>query len=189
VRRAGTWVLGAALAAALVTGCSAEEAVPPPSPAPSAPAPSPAVPSSSAPAPTASSPATAVPPRASWTCPEPVDTVLPTWARGGFRPPTDPVLHLVGQQGAIVAVPFGWPLRDHQPRGRSNKILWVARSGAGPLTIVAVERETGQRVTRELPDGPGPSIVDLPRAGCWRFDLRWADQHDELMVRYRAAGR
>ena len=110
--------------------------------------------------------------------------MLPAWARAGFDPPTDPVSHWVGDEQAIVAVPFGWPLRDRQPQGRDNKILWIARSGQGPLSIVAVEQRTGESVTQELPQGPGPSVVTMPRPGCWRFTLRWADQHDELLVRY-----
>ncbi len=81
-------------------------------------------------------------------------------------------------------MPFGWPLRDDQPAGRNNKILWIARSGGGPLTIVATEQATGQTVTRQLPNGPGPSVVDLPTAGCWRFALSWSGQHDEMLIRY-----
>lgn len=81
-------------------------------------------------------------------------------------------------------MPVGRPLRDQQPPGHSNTILWIGESGAGPLSIVATEQTTGESVTRELPDGPGPSIVDMPRAGCWRFRLRWSDQHDEVLVRY-----
>lgn len=122
--------------------------------------------------------------RASWTCPDPINVALPTWAREGFTHPTGPVPHLVGTDQAIVAVPFGWPLRDHQPRGHDNKILWIAKSGAGPLHIVATEQATGATVTRELPNGPGPSIVDLPTAGCWRFTLSWSDQQDEVLIRY-----
>lgn len=132
MRRVVVWALGIALIAALGSGCS----------------------SSASPVP--------VPPssddRASWTCPDPINVALPTWARGGFAHPPDPVPHLVGTDQVIVAVPFGWPLRDHQPRGHDNKILWIAKSGAGPLHIVATDQATGATVTRELPDGPGPSI-------------------------------
>ncbi len=81
-------------------------------------------------------------------------------------------------------MPFGWPLRDHQPPGRNTKILWIPQAGGGPLDIVATERSSGQVVRRQLPDGPGPSIVDMPTAGCWRFALSWSGQHDEMLIRY-----
>ena len=124
--------------------------------------------------------------RASWVCPDPVDVVLPTWARAGWSPPTQSVSHLMGTDQAIVAVPFGWPLRDpaNQPRDHVNKILWIAKTQAGPLYIVATEQATGETVTKELPDGPGPSIVNMPRAGCWRFALQWGDHCDEIFIRY-----
>ncbi len=35
-----------------------------------------------------------------------------------------------------------------------------------------------------LPDGAGPSLVDMPQPGCWRFVLTWADNRDEVFVRY-----
>jgi hypothetical protein len=36
--------------------------------------------------------------------------------------------------------------------------------------------------------GPGPSIIDLPRAGCWRFTLHWARSVDELDLAYVPRG-
>ncbi len=122
--------------------------------------------------------------RASTTCPEPINVSLPTWAGKGFAHPTDPIRHLVGAGGTIVAVPFGWPLRDHQPTGHDNKILWLAQSGTGPLRIVATDQSTGESVTKVLPDAPGPSIVNMPKAACWRFTLSWSNQHDEMLIRY-----
>lgn len=133
-----------------------------------------------APAPTSTTTAD----RASWTCPAPVSAALPPWARAGFNNPEGPVPHLAGTRRRIVAVPFGWPLRVHQPAGRDNKILWIAKAPTGPLHIVATEQSSGETATRELRDGPGPSIVDMPKAGCWRLVLSWADQHDELFIRY-----
>ena len=130
----------------------------------------------------------AVPPprgeRTSMTCPDPINVSLPTWAGMGFAHPKDPIPHLVGTRGTIIAVPFGWPLRDHQPTGHNNKILWIARSGTGPLRIVATDQSTGESVTKVLPAAPGPSVVNMPKAGCWRFTLNWSDQHDELLIRY-----
>ena len=124
---------------------------------------------------------------ASWSCPTLVTTLLPTWAAASFTTPETPPGHLVGLQENIAAVPFGWPLQDRPSGLQQNKILWIARTGSGPLHIVASEQATGRTVTRELADDPGPSIVDMPTAGCWQFALSWADQHDEDFIRYYGA--
>ena len=36
-----------------------------------------------------------------------------------------------------------------------------------------------------LHGGPGPSIVDLPTAGCWRITASWSGQRDRLELDYR----
>jgi hypothetical protein len=108
---------------------------------------------------------------------------LPTWARAGFSPGGMRMPHVLGEHGRIVAIPFAG-LRVHQPAGTNNKVLWVAKTGFGPLTIRATLEGTSQTATRLLPDGPGPSYVDLPAAGCWRMDLSWAGQHDSVALRY-----
>ena len=84
--------------------------------------------------------------------------------------------HVLGRSEEIVAVVFGDPLRWPPSKGRNNKILWVARqSTAAPsdLTIDAQRmqgtREVEAPVRRVVEGGPGPSIVDLPGAGCWRL--------------------
>lgn len=71
------------------------------------------------------------------------------------------------------------------PRGRQNKILWVARvSGVGPLRIAAHLMSSDVAVVRHVRGGPGPSIIDLPAAGCWRFDLTWSGYSDQVYVAY-----
>ncbi|GLW09870.1 hypothetical protein Misp01_49990 [Microtetraspora sp. NBRC 13810] len=116
---------------------------------------------------------------------------LPTWARSGFTPADVPTDHVVGARGDIVGVVFGNPL--HAPataQGRSNKILWVARP-EGPrntdLTIEARLQGTGDAVTRTVRGGPGPSVVDVPRPGCWTFRLSWDGHVDEVAVPYQAS--
>ncbi|WP_460627037.1 hypothetical protein [Intrasporangium mesophilum] len=52
------------------------------------------------------------------------------------------------------------------------------------MKIDATEQSTGRRTSLTLPEGPGPSQVTMPIAGCWRFSLTWADKHDELFMRY-----
>lgn len=107
---------------------------------------------------------------------------LPEWASSAF---SEPPRQLVGAEGRIIAVPFGWPLHaPEQVADRSNKILWLAEVGGGPLVIDAEEVASGRTTSVTLPGGPGPSIVDMPAPGCWRFSLTWADQHDEVLVRY-----
>jgi len=34
--------------------------------------------------------------------------------------------------------------------------------------------------------GPGPSIINLPVAGCWRFRLRWSGRTDTIDLRFVA---
>lgn len=131
--------------------------------------------------------ATSVPSAADtpYACPEPASSPLPEWARTGFSPPDQPVAHLVSEQGLVVAVPFGWPLRERQPEGRANKVLWVAqRYAGGPMLIEARRQSDTAIVRRELPQGPGPSTIDLPGHGCWRLDLTWSGVHDRIYLRY-----
>jgi hypothetical protein len=114
---------------------------------------------------------------------------LPTWARAGFTPPDQPTIYVQGARGDIVGVLFGWPLRAPPVEDRQNKILWVARKSAGgaPLRIAARLAGSGVVVEREVQGGPGPSIVNLPAAGCWRFDLTWSGHADQVNVPYQPA--
>jgi hypothetical protein len=77
-------------------------------------------------------------------------------------------------------------LRVHQPPGVHNKVLWVARGGYGPLHIRAQLQGTSRTVTRLLPNGPGPSYVNMPAAGCWQMSLTWSGHHDTIALRYRS---
>lgn len=118
-------------------------------------------------------------------CQEPSVGPLPVWARAGFSPPDQPVAHLLSVDRHVVAVPFGWPLREKQPPGRANKVLWVAdEAGTGPMTIEARRDTDPELVRRELPNGPGPSILDLPHQGCWQLDLSWPGGRDRIYLRY-----
>jgi len=113
---------------------------------------------------------------------------LPTWARAGFTPPGQATTYVRGVGGDIVGVLLGWPLTAPPSRGRQNKILWVARvsEGGEPLRIAARLVSSELAVVRQVQGGPGPSIVDLPTAGCWRFDLTWSGHADQLYVPYQA---
>ncbi len=118
--------------------------------------------------------------------------VLPPWARAGFSDPRPRITHTIGRSGEIAAVLFGYPLLSPPSRVRSNKILWVPRvplRGLSTLRIsaqrMAGARPVGHRVLRSVAGGPGPSIIDLPAAGCWRLTLRWSGRSDQLDLRYR----
>jgi hypothetical protein len=119
--------------------------------------------------------------------------VLPVWARAGFsdaRPRTD---FAVGRRNRIGAILFGsGNYLDSPPAaGHNNKILWVSRvrpRGGGALKIHAQlmrgTRRVGPSVTRTVAGGPGPSIINLPAAGCWRLTLHWSGWTDQLDLSY-----
>ena len=44
----------------------------------------------------------------------------------------------------------------------------------------------GKPVSRTVAGGPGPSIIDLPAAGCWRMALTWSGHSDSIDLRYAA---
>jgi hypothetical protein len=116
---------------------------------------------------------------------------LPDWARAGFSGDAR-VPHVFGAQGDIVAVLFGYPLALARRDGSNNKILWVAGPATtssdtmspATLTITATLDGTDARVTREVTGGPGPSIIDMPRAGCWHLELRWSGRIDTMDLVY-----
>ncbi len=115
-----------------------------------------------------------------------VPATLPTWARAGFTPPTQPMPYVLGDSGEIVAILWAEhdPLKVPPAADRNNKILWVSRVGGGDLHIRATLESSDETVTRSVAGGPGPSIIDLPSPGCWSFDLTWGTQHDHIQLEY-----
>jgi hypothetical protein len=97
-------------------------------------------------------------------------------------------MHATSDHRRIVAILFGRVLSAPPAEDVNNKILWVARTrGADPLRIEAVLDRTGRTVHREVTGGPGPSIVDLPEAGCWHLTLDWGpapDRRDTMDLVY-----
>lgn len=113
---------------------------------------------------------------------------LPIWAQAGFSPPTAPQRYVLGVNHNIVGVLFGYPLRSPAESDRMNKILWVSRLAAeGPLEIQATLAGSGRVASRQVADGPGPSIIDMPTPGCWIFDLSWSGHTDQVAVPYNAS--
>ena len=87
---------------------------------------------------------------------------------------------------------FGYPLTASRRQGPANKILWVVgmpRNGSaleitGHLINV---RTPAVHVTQPADSSPGeiyPSIVDVPNAGCWHFDLMWDGHKTSIDLKY-----
>jgi hypothetical protein len=118
---------------------------------------------------------------------QPPVSSLPVWARAGFTPPDVAMPHVLGAMGHIVAIL--WETRDalHVPPlpDTANKILWVSRvSWSGPMTIRATLAGSTRTATVSLPNGPGPSYVNMPAPGCWTLHLSWGGHTDQLSLRY-----
>lgn len=117
---------------------------------------------------------------------QPPVSPLPAWARSGFNPPDMPMPHVMGAAGNIVAILWATPNALHAPPlpNTANKILWVSRVSSGPMTIQATLADSPRTATMDLPNGPGPSYVDMPAPGCWTLHLAWAGHTDQLSLRY-----
>lgn len=123
------------------------------------------------------------PPAGSSACTGNISTAtLPTWARAGFSPAGLHTPHVFGANGEIVGILFV-ELRAHQPQGTNNKILWVAKNGYGTLHITAHLEGSDTTATRTV--NLGPSIIDLPAAGCWQMTLTWPGHSDTIAFRYQ----
>ena len=120
-----------------------------------------------------------------------VHGVLPSWARAGFSDPRPRMPYELGRAGKIAAILWADPLRSPPPQDHNNKILWVSRTiPSAPTALwIHAQRMTGSHavglpVTRVVKGGPGPSIIDLPAAGCWRLSLAWSGRTDTLDLQY-----
>jgi hypothetical protein len=133
--------------------------------------------------------------------------VLPEWARAGFTDAAPAIPHVIGAAGGIAAILFGDPLTSPPSADHTNKILWVSGPAPAAPAPSPSPRQTGTRwdleisaqrmdgatpvgepVLRTVEGGPGPSIVDLPEAGCWRLTLDWDYRTDTLDLEYIGPG-
>jgi hypothetical protein len=136
------------------------------------------------PAPVAGAPTTAAPAKG---CPQPKPGRLPEWARAGFSSPDPGIPMTYSDKGLMLALLFGAPLTAPPAADHNNKILWVAKVGAeGDFSIDGRLEGSDLRVHRDVGPAPGPSIVDLPAAGCWRLTLRWGSYTDAISLPYVA---
>jgi hypothetical protein len=106
------------------------------------------------------------------------DAQPPIWAQGGWTNPKGQpwwVPWALGTDGTTVAYVFATQLvAGPSPRvnGTNNKVLWVAKDHT--LGVLVEGRPLGQPQPVVTVVG-GPSIVDVPTAGCWTFKLSWTD--------------
>jgi hypothetical protein len=99
----------------------------------------------------------------------------------------------LGSAGKIAALLWANPLLAPPSKNYNNKILWVSHQSALPGSDLQISAQRmigskplGAPVARRVMGGPGPSIIDLPAAGCWRFRLRWSGRADTIDLRYVA---
>jgi hypothetical protein len=106
------------------------------------------------------------------------DSQPPIWAQGGWTNPKGlawGVPWALGTDGTTVAYVFATQLvAGPSPRanGTNNKVLWEAKdypSGGG----VMVEGHPLGASQPVVTIAGGPSITDVPAAGCWTFQLSW----------------
>lgn len=106
------------------------------------------------------------------------DAQPPTWAQGGWTNPKGQpwgIPWALGTDGTTVAYVFATELvAGPSPRvnGTNNKVLWEAKdspSGGG----VMVEGHPLGASQPVVTIAGGPSITDVPTAGCWAFRLSW----------------
>ena len=119
--------------------------------------------------------------------------VLPEWARPGFSPPYTATF-ATSRSGNLLAVLFGSLSAPPAPAGPTNKVLWIPRitplpKDQGQVVITAHLDGTDRTARVVLPDGFGPSTVDLPAPGCWHVQLtsHHGTDIDELDLTYATA--
>lgn len=119
--------------------------------------------------------------------------VLPVWTRAGFSSPRPRMAYSLGRAGKIAALLWANPLLSPPAKTHNNKILWVSREPQVPGSdlLISAQRMNGSRplgapVARRVIGGPGPSIINLPVAGCWRLRLQWSGRSDTIDLRYVA---
>jgi hypothetical protein len=110
---------------------------------------------------------------------------------GGYNNPSD-LNYVIAHPPLAAGFLFSYPLRAGHPENPGNKVLWVVRTPRnGPLTIDGHPLgATSPAVHDERPGNSGPGLIypdgtDVPTAGCWQFDLRWANGHVQVELNYQ----
>jgi len=99
--------------------------------------------------------------------------------------------YVLGEDGKIAAIQWADPLVSPPSPHYNNKVLWVSRRTSAPGSDLRISAQklmgttlVGPLVHRTVTGGPGPSIINLPSAGCWQLKLRWSNRSDTLDLRY-----
>ena len=106
------------------------------------------------------------------------DAEPPIWAQGGWTHTKGTpwgVPWALGTQGNTVAYVFATQLvAGGSPRadGTNNKIIWESQVNPSGAGVTVEGRPLGQSQPL-VTIGGGPSISDVPTAGCWTFRLSW----------------
>lgn len=106
----------------------------------------------------------------------------PVWARAGFSGGGYPPFAR-SRSGNVIALVFGNPLSAPPAADHNNKILWVVRGGsAGGIAVTARLEDSSRVTTLHVP--AGPSVVNMPTAGCWQLELRIGSRQDSIDLRW-----
>jgi len=116
------------------------------------------------------------------------DATPPVWAQGGWTHTSGAqwgVPWAMGTEGTSVAYVFaGQLVAGASPRvnGTNNKVLWESRDDPSGAGVTVEGRPLGQTQPVVTIAG-GPSITDVPTAGCWTFRLSWGSngQHSSTI--------
>jgi hypothetical protein len=118
---------------------------------------------------------------------------IPDWldAAGGHNNPTF-LRYVIGHPPLVAGFLFSDPLRAGHAQNPYNKVLWVVRTSRGGSDLTIDGHPLGAvspkvHEVRPADSGPGeiyPDGVDVPSAGCWQFDLRWANSHAQVELNY-----
>jgi hypothetical protein len=117
------------------------------------------------------------------------DARPPVWAQDGWSVVAKgtpwPVRWALGTQGDTVAYLFNTQLvAGVSPRsdGTANKILWEAKDSPSGANVLVEGHPLGSSQPVVTIAG-GPSITDVPTAGCWTFRLSWGSngQHSSTI--------
>jgi hypothetical protein len=91
----------------------------------------------------------------------------------------------------IIGEVFAPRLVSPPSRQYANKILWTSEQTGGSADLLITASLNGSSLHAErrvegnmAPGSSRPSIIDVPKAGCWTFSLRWGETGDVVAVRY-----
>jgi hypothetical protein len=118
---------------------------------------------------------------------------IPAWldAAGAQNNPSGLPYVLASPTNAAGFV-FGYPLTAGPQQNHGNKILWVVGTPRNGSSLEITGRPLSAltpvvHVTQAANSSPGeiyPTIVDVPKPGCWHFDLAWAGNKTSVDLLY-----